>query len=178
MKNIIVKPEDLSDFFDSHLAEMADTTLLIAEDKDENTEIYLTCDDTYAFYPHIVIEIGGEVDDEETFYNNDDAVMFYEDSIETYLSGEEEGELDELDLMRINDVDSRFRSYLTELLECDPEDESLTDEDLNDLQDKVFRALFEDYGIEVKYPMVLMTQNNSTIVVQHPYSEQDYADEE
>lgn len=180
MRNILVQPDALIDYFDEHRADMKDTQILIAEDKEENTAIYITLDDQYAFYPRLIIEIGDEVDDAQTFYKDADFVSTYEDTITLYLNADnDEGFVyAPTDADRIKVVDSRFNAYLTELLQSSPEDESLTDEDFADLQDVVFRKLFEDYGIEVVYPTAMYTPNGDIIVVQHPYSEFDFEEDD
>ena len=176
MKNIIVHPDALVSYFDEHRAELKDSMILVAEDKDENTAIYITLDDKYNYYYRLVIEIGDEVDDSEVYYQEMTFVTAYEDAIDTYLTENDDEEFvyAPTDADRIKVVDSRFNAYLTELLQNSPEDESLTDEDFADLQDVVFRKLFEDYGIEVVYPTAMYTQTGDIIVVQHPYSEIDF----
>lgn len=181
MKNILVQPDALIDYFNDKREELKDAQILVAEDTDENTSIYITLDDRFSYYPRLIIEIGDEVDDAQTFYKDDAFLLAYEDAIATYLTDEEyddEYVMAPSDAERVKVVDSRFNAYLTELLQCAPEDESLTDEDFADLQDVIFRKLFEDFGIEVVYPTAMYTPQGDIIVVQHPYSELELEEED
>lgn len=178
MKNILVSPDNLLDFFEDSRSDMRDSMILVAEDEDENTSIYITLDDAYLFYPKLVIEIGDEVDDEQVYFRDEMFLAAYEEAINTYLTTEEDLTMCQTDEDRVKVVDSRFNAYLTELLQNAPEDEGLTNEDFDDLQDLIHRKLFEDYGIEVVYPTPMYTNTGEIIVVQHPYTEEEYEGEE
>lgn len=168
---IHITPEELWQFFAENRYKLSDSYMLIAEDKDEAVEVYLTEEE---YLPYFRVEVGGRCEHEEGSASRLDAEEVYKNILNLFLCDEDDEDGDGVfsldDIMRLNEVQEAAYEFMAVLTEETTAESLLSEDEIDDIIGSLLEYLAEQHNIQVRYPTVLEDEESGLpIVVQYPY---------
>lgn len=168
----IISPESLLEFYQENLAELAEKYLLIAEDTESGIQIYMTEEKGL---PYFMVEVDGKQEYEDTPTELHNAPKVYSSILNLYIDQERHGDefFSDEDMERIDEIAGAVEDLLCVLFETSAKDVGMSEVEFDEIADVVEQYLYENYGISVRHPTIMTSDDGeSDVVVQYPYGQE------
>lgn len=172
----MVPVEKVWDFFKEKEEELADIYMLLAENVEEDTEVYITNE---GGSPVITVEMGGHLIQEISTDSPIETEDVYSDVLKEYIfklpensetEMESETAFTQGDLDRLEELATIADEIMFALLGVNGTDLGLGKEDLFDLLDTIECFLWENYEIPVWHPYLVEDEETGLeMVMPYPY---------
>lgn len=165
--SVSVKPDELWGYFQANKEALKEKYLLVADDPEEDTEIYLTEEEGMPFF---LVEIGGNYEAEVASTSKEIAEEYYASLLTLYIteysdtSGD--GEIfSKKELDRLDDIQEAAEQFLYVLIGASLSDVGIEEKDIDDIVYLVEEFLCENYRIPVYHPNIVEDEESGECFV-------------